>query len=415
MNITDLSLLRQREIECNFAACVMINPLEALRTCGWLDSSDLSEENVRKLWQTVKDRISPTTDSETATMIGTQTALEVIGPDAIAWSYNTMTASPSAYADEIARRAYISRLSQGVAPLVNAIREGDDQKARDVIQQLASQERRGVVRLSDAIQVADEFAALVKAGNRSVPSYIPKFDQATGGFERQTLTVLAARPSIGKTALAFQEARNIAHAGNKVWFFSLEMSKASLWARAACPLIGTTWRDVRAGKLTNAQTTNLLAESYSLAAAYSDRLVINDEQQSTETIWRAVMQHHPDFVIVDHIRLCKDTHTSETKRMGVITQRLKDLAKAANIPVLALAQLNRQSEIRGKADKRPQLADLRDSGEIEENADLVLMLHRESENNVLGELTELWVRKFRDGPRDALIRLSFNPKKEWFE
>ena len=414
-SLTDITMMRQREIEASFLACAMVNPVETIQTCGWLSPDSISDEKMREVWRAIKERVGTLADVERATEISSMVALELAGPAALSWGYSAMTARPAPYAEEIAHRAYLTNLSIGIGPLIAAIQAGDDQKAREIVQNLASQERRGVVRLPDAIQVADKFAELVRSGNRSLPTYIPKLDLATGGFERKTLTILAARPSVGKTALGFQIARNQAMAGEVVWFFSLEMSAESLWARAACPLVGVTWRDVRAGKVSQEKQEELLAESYALAAQFSDRLIIDDGEQTTETIWRAVMQHRPNIVYVDHIRLCKDKHSNENKRQGIITQRLKEVSKAADVPVIALAQLNRQLENRAAGDKRPILADLRDSGEIEENADLVLMLHREMNENIMCELTECWLRKFRDGPRDAVVKMAFNPKKEWFE
>jgi replicative DNA helicase len=129
-----------------------------------------------------------------------------------------------------------------------------------------------------------------------------------------------------------------------------------------------------------------------------------------------VDRYKPDVVIVDHLRLIGDRDESEVKRLGMATQELKNIAKECNCAVLCLAQLNRKTEDRD--DKRPQLADLRDSGQIEENADVVLMMYREDYYEPLAKQpnvpTELLVRKFRDDILSQQINLYFNTAQQWF-
>jgi replicative DNA helicase len=223
---------------------------------------------------------------------------------------------------------------------------------------------------------------------------------------------------MGKTALALQIARNIAISGSKVLFFSLEMSAVSLWARMACP---SEWRDFLAGKLSDIRRHDIANQSDDLATQL-EHLHIVDNRQTSETIWRTVASSSPDIVIIDHLRFIKDQGENENKRQGKISETLHDLAKAFDIPVFCLVQLNRGVETRGASDRRPQLSDLRDSGEIEENADNVWMLYRESYYNTNGNVptptkdeTELWIRKFRNGPPNIKVGLQFNAKQEWFE
>ena len=126
----------------------------------------------------------------------------------------------------------------------------------------------------------------------------------------------------------------------------------------------------------------------------------------------------PDLIIVDHLRYVKDKGENENKRQGAICEGLHDLAKAYDIPVLLLVQLNR--DVEKLADKRPQMKDLRDSGEIEETADNILMLYRESyykppDVPTAKDLTELWIRKFRNGPAGGKVELMFDKASEWFD
>jgi replicative DNA helicase len=122
--------------------------------------------------------------------------------------------------------------------------------------------------------------------------------------------------------------------------------------------------------------------------------------------------------VVDHIRFLKDRADKETKRLGIITEALHDIAKAHDIPVMALVQLNR--DLTKRDIPRPTLADIRDSGEVEENADNVWFLHRpdyydDSVPKTQASRTEFIVAKFRNGPADVKVNLDFNLKQEWFE
>jgi len=159
-----------------------------------------------------------------------------------------------------------------------------------------------------------------------------------------------------------------------------------------------------------------LVEAADLAASYGDRLRIEDKRSTTDSIWSITANARPDIVFIDHLRRIKDKGDNETQRLGMMTERLSDMAKELDCHVMVLAQLNR--EVENQNDKRPQLKDLRDSGQIEENADQVFMLYRDSYYNAskpeLKNVAELWIRKFRDGVRDSAIKLSFDEKQQWF-
>jgi KaiC/GvpD/RAD55 family RecA-like ATPase len=271
----------------------------------------------------------------------------------------------------------------------------------------------------DAYGVSMAFLDLLdNLEGRSVPTHIVKMDEALGGIERQTLTILAARPSMGKTTLAWQIARNVAASGQRAYFFSLEMSATSLWAKAACGALGIRWKDVRSGAVTDEQITMIIDMSVELMNRYAENLLIDDGTNTSETIWTQVERYKPDLVVIDHLRLVADHHDKEDKRLGIITQRLKDMAKGFNAAVICLAQLNRQVE--SQTEKRPTLGDLRDSGQIEENADVVLMMYRDdyyNDEQTGGRysLTEVLVRKFRDDIMNQRIKLAFDKRHQWFD
>jgi replicative DNA helicase len=154
-----------------------------------------------------------------------------------------------------------------------------------------------------------------------------------------------------------------------------------------------------------------------VAMRFNRHLLIHDKPSNTADIWELVAAERPDLVIVDHIRFCTDIHEKEVKRAGIITSRLRDLSHQFDCAVLALAQLNREYHSRAGTDARPVLTDLRDSGEIEENADNVWMLYVATDGTATKpDLTrvpmELLIRKARDGVRDALVNLVYNRTRQ---
>lgn len=415
--LTDLTLMRQRDVERLLAASIMIDPVLAVQSCGWLDPDVILDERVKAYWKQIKSSVRPDVENAAAVEMSVSALLELGMLDAMNWQAELPSSTmPVVFANELSRRAYLSEMTIGIGKLMQAVQKADDAQVKEIVSELAGKSATKTTIIPTALDVAGKFAGTVESGTRSIKTFITKLDRATGGLERQTLTILAARPSVGKTALAWQIAQQVAYAQYKVIFFSLEMSSVNLWGRAACPKIETTWRDVRAGRLNPEQQERLIEQSYAHAMQFEDRLKIEDGNQTTATIWQIVAEHRPDLVIVDHLRLVKDDAPSEIKRLGLITQRLKDIAKSFGCAVLLCSQLNRNLE--GRDNKTPVLADLRDSGEIEENADLVMMIHRPdvaSGASAQSSPTEIWVRKFRDGPRDILIKLLFNAKDEWFE
>lgn len=416
MNIQQKSFMSQREAERMFAAAVSVYPNEAVQQCGWLAPGDILDERVRRYWSLILERMPA--DDGISVSIGA--AFEIgIQSELLSWQLDIGHGMrPVTYAQEIARRKYLSNISGTIGKLANALSTQDDTQVQAIVTEMGQLTVKGGVTVPSVQQVAERFEMVVEQGQRTVYTLVGPIDTAIGGLERQTLTILAARPSMGKTALMFQIARNQAAAGRKVIFFSAEMSAVSLWARAACPLAEVDWSAVKSGGVTDDQKSKLLEESEKLARKYGDRLILIDAPQTTQTVWQTVAEHRPDTVMFDHLRLFRDQADSEVKRLGRVSQQCKEIAKAFDCAFLLASQLSRGLESR--QDKRPILSDLRDSGEIEENADVVLMMYRDSYYNQLDVVngkspTELWIRKFRDGNVMQYINLAYDLKQQWFE
>jgi replicative DNA helicase len=248
------------------------------------------------------------------------------------------------------------------------------------------------------------------------------FDNMTSGLQKGELIIIAARPSMGKTALAINIAQNAAvNHGATVAIFSLEMSKASLLRRM---LASQAWVDQR-----NLQTGFIRREDQeklqnALGQLVDSRLFIDDSAGISLAEMRAKARRLKqtagglDLVVVDYLQLMSATVPSSGKRnyenrtqeVSAISRGLKALAKELDVPVVALSQLSRASERRGE-DKRPMLSDLRESGSIEQDADVVAFIHRESYYNHDKEgmseadkaKSEIIIAKQRNGPTDSVI------------
>ena len=408
--LTEKVYQTQKEVERLFAACAFISPRYVVEQCGWLTPETIIDLRVRKFWGLLLTGAGQTEAAFEADLV----------TELMTWQGEVLMFQDARdYANQIAKNTYLASISSHLGLVAGAIQSGDANIVRGIVEEMAGERPPMFDKPPTTDDIQIEFIKAVTSEGRNILTGIGGLDNNTGGLEIQTSSVLAGRPSMGKTAMELQIARNVAGPqGKKVIFFSLETNRVSLWARAACPKVGVTWMDVRAKKLNQEQEGRLLQESADLAASYEGRLMIEDKAQTTDTIWRIVANERPDLVLIDHLRRVKDKCDNEVKRQGRITEKLAEMSKELDCHVMIAAQLNRGVEMRN--DKRPMLADLRDSGEIEENVDQVFMLYRDDYYNPPAQPaafseTELWVRKFRDGVRNAMIKLRFYERRQWFE
>ena len=234
-------------------------------------------------------------------------------------------------------------------------------------------------------------------------------DRAIGGYRKGNLYLVAARSGMGKTQYMMQSAARIAKKGHGVGICSLEMTETELMMRVAYPSAGISEQDLRVQMMTNQLGMEEEDEKRTLLineVGKSHELPIWVDDSPGQTTWQiqarlmALMNAHPiDVLFVDHLSLASDNQKEKNvKRLDDISYRFKCIAKEKDIPVVAMCQLNRQPEYR--PDKRPMLSDLRDSGGLEQNSDVVLMLYRDEVYNKDTEspnTLEILYRKNRQG------------------
>jgi replicative DNA helicase len=232
-----------------------------------------------------------------------------------------------------------------------------------------------------------------------VPSGFKDIDDSLAGMQRSNLLILAARPGVGKTSLALNIAQNLAVKYKRpVGFFSLEMSKEELVDRLLVAQADIdAWR-LKTGKLDEEDFTKLSNAMGELAEAplYIDDTPALSILEMRTKARRLQVEAGIDLLVVDYLQLARSRQLeNRVQEVSEISQGLKNLARELKIPVLAISQLSRAVEQRG-GQKRPQLADLRESGSIEQDADVVMFLWREDEDNP--ENIVLDVAKHRNGP-----------------
>ncbi len=244
-------------------------------------------------------------------------------------------------------------------------------------------------------------------------------DEYTNGFQPSDLIIIAGRPSMGKTALSLCIAKNIAVKKIPVAFFSLEMSKEQLATRLLAMTAKIDSSFLRRGKIHNPDIENIhkalkILEDIPIYIDDSAGITVTELRAKTRRLKR---EKNIEVVIIDYLQLMKSSHNIESREQAIadISRSLKGLAKELNIPVIALSQLNRMVESR--QDKKPQLADLRESGAIEQDADLIMFVYREevykkdTENKGIAELI---IGKQRNGPT-GIVKLSYIDKYTSFE
>jgi len=241
---------------------------------------------------------------------------------------------------------------------------------------------------------------------RGVQSGFTALDNLLAGFQRSDLIILAARPSMGKTTFALDVARNAAlKYGASVGIFSLEMSDQQLVDRMLAAEAGVDSWKLRTGRLSNDQEYQAVQEA--MAKLAEAKIHIDDQAGNNILKMRSAArrlknEHGLDLLIVDYLQLMSPTSTkasdSMVQQVTEISRSLKILARELDVPVIALSQLSRAVEQRGG---KPRLSDLRDSGSIEQDADVVMFIHREDKINKESErpnIAEILVEKHRNGP-----------------
>ena len=260
---------------------------------------------------------------------------------------------------------------------------------------------------------------------RGVATGFTDLDNKLGGLQKSDLIILAARPSMGKTSLALDMVRNVALGQKKaVGVFSLEMSKDQLVDRLLSAEAEVDLWKMRTGKLNDLGPDNDFERIGHALGRLSEAKIFIDDSGSVNIMElrtkarRLQAEHNLDLIVVDYLQLMQGRNTeNRVQEVSEISRSLKILAKELNVPVLALSQLSRAVEQRG-GDKKPQLSDLRESGSIEQDADVVMFIYRDEmytgKESKKPHIADILIRKHRNGPTGE-VELFFDGEKTSFK
>lgn len=282
----------------------------------------------------------------------------------------------------------------------------------------------GLTDASELVKVSLEKIESLYANPQTVtgvPTGFLELDELTAGFHPGELIILAARPSMGKTALSLNIAVHAAlREKKKVAYFSVEMGKEQVMVRALASAAKIRLGDLRVGKIDDQAWPRLI----NTAAALSETGLFIDDTSGISPfeirakVRRMKAKHGLDMIMIDYLQLMsmKQRFENREREVSEISKLLKSVAKELQVPVIALAQLNRGVE--GRSDRRPMLSDLRESGSIEQDADVIAMIYREDyydrNNPEIKGVAEIIVAKQRNGPTDT-VKLRWIPEYGIFD
>ena len=334
-----------------------------------------------------------------------------------------LSSNAKAYALTIRERATLRGLQQTATDILAACSTPAGRSPADIaaeaeasMQALVDHSDTEPSRLQDVLcDVLGDVQERMERGGRlaGLPTGFVGFDDMTGGLEPGQLVIVAARPSVGKTVLGCNIAAHVAASGTSVLFITLEMTRREIGARILAARSGVTVQAMRAGTRERADWDQMSSVA---GASANWPMFIDDAPAVTVAYVRAKARriqrsHGLGLLLIDYLGLMRSAGDNRAQEVGSISRGLKALAKELKVPVVALAQLNRASE--GRLDRKPTLADLRDSGEIEQDADIVAMLHRESMHREAPEwegLAQLLIRKNRNGPTGECLLALDGPR-----
>ncbi len=261
-----------------------------------------------------------------------------------------------------------------------------------------------------------------------IPTGYADIDRVIGGLHKQNLIIIAGRPSSGKTTIAINIMENIAlQQHKKIAMFSLEMSKSEIAMKVLSSQTKINTDKLRYGHVKTTEWPIIMSMAGKLtknASIYVDDSAITNIIEIKAKIRRLIATiKQVDVVVIDYLQLMAGSRRTDTRQQEVseITRHLKLMAKELDVPIVALSQLSRESEKRKTKDSRPKLSDLRDSGSIEQDADVVMMLHRpDMQGNIIKEMesansnAEVLIEKNRNG-RIGIAKLLFMKQFNKFE
>ncbi len=424
------------EAEQNILFCIMRNPAMQLEIISKLTEDDFYQQSHAVIFAAMKEisrrshKVGEDNQANTVNFttvvdcLRRQGKLTQVGDIDYILKLNELLPSAAKYDEyiSIVKRASVMRKLISICGEVTKRAYSAD-SAEDVItyaeEEIFSLSQRDAN--SGLVSFADETArAMIKINDRfvnpdasrGIMTGFRRFDNMTNGLHGGELIVLAARPGVGKSTMAMNIVENVAKQGKTVAVYSLEMSNQQIVERLLSSMSTVPLKFIKNGQLPNAESDIARLRIAQDIICSSMQLYGNDyanirPSEISSQCRRLKAQHGLDLIVIDYIQLmnsdAKDSNQGRQQEVAAITRALKLIAKELNVPVIALSQLKREAEIRNiKGDKgagssEPVLSDLRESGAIEQDADIVLFIHKEQDATTGADKHSLIVAKHRNG------------------
>lgn len=421
------------EAEQALLGCLLLDTRIQVEIAAFLKEEDFFAESHRYIFRAMQEIINANQPVDMVTLTDalekSGTLQQAGGIQYVAELTNVMPSSANyqRYLDIVTRDSLLRKLIKGSSEIIDNCKTSMDKAAA------LSFAEKTVYDISNE----EDSSEIVKIGN-VIPAVMNKLDQLTNdksslkgiktgfygldniinGLHNGALIILAARPAVGKTSLAMNIVENVAMQGYSCAVFSLEMAKEEIGERLLCSVAGVSMENAKKGKMNKSEWLKIAKAREELrdAKIFIDDSAVIRPREIISKCRRIKRRYGLDFVMVDYIGLMTPDKTrasdSRQNEIAEISRSLKILAKELNIPVLALSQLNRAVETRKG---RPQLSDLRESGAIEQDADIVMFIHRPdksatekeiAEGKVQKNVAEVIVEKNRSGRTDV-VKLYF--------
>lgn len=425
MDKLDKTIPANPEAEEAVLGSLLIDPDAVIKVASFLEPDDFYREKNAWIYQAVlhlHERREPADFVTLVDELERRNQLQEVG--GAAYITSLINSVPTAvyvehYAHIVERTATLRRLIGAAGQIATlAYEEADDinevvDRAEQIIFNVSERRvRRDLAPVREVMHdVVDriDFLHRHRGDVLGVPSGFTKLDKLLGGFQKSDLIILAARPSVGKTSLALNFALNAARRHKKVvGFFSLEMSAEQLVQRLLAVETGINQQRLRQGEIEDHEWQMLMEA----AGVLSETMLFIDDTPAVSALElrtkarRLQAEHGLDLVIVDYLQLMRGEggrNENRVQEISYISRSLKSLARELETPLIALSQLSRAVEAR--TDHKPQLSDLRESGAIEQDADIVMFIYREEmskENSERKNIADVIVAKHRNGPTDTV-------------
>ena len=406
-------------VEQEVLANAMQNKTAAVKAIEGLNEGDFYNDLHRKIFNAIRTLFSLNKPIDLLTVTETLETSENVDAETIKYiasiyaNNEGLSSNQDTYIDILKEKSILRSLAE-FSDEIKALSLEDKSPAKNVLEkaekglfEISQGGLRNSLTALDVIMSDTVQTIMKRVQNRGelsgVTTGFTDLNSLLGGFQKSDLVLLAARPSMGKTALAVNLAVNAAKAGKKVAMFSLEMSKTQIGQRILASFAQMNLSSLFKGELEGQELVNLITASNELSkySLHIDDTAAISLIELKAKLRRLKMEEGLDLVVVDYLQLMTTGERIENRvqEISQISRGLKAIAKELDVPVLALSQLSRALEQR--PDKRPKLSDLRESGAIEQDADIVMFLYRDYVYNKETEnpnLAEVIVSKHRNGP-----------------